>query len=142
MIVSWQVYPAIILALLIAYALHAWDVSIIEAKQTKAIAEQVTFDITKCEASKQITAKSEQDYETEIAKRDADIAALKLRYGTCAIMPVAKPTRISHATNQPDKPSKPDGILISSLLDYADQCETDRIKVMTLQGFITDERKQ
>lgn len=139
----WYV-PAIggfLLASIIAYTAHSLDVDRLELKAEKDKQAQVQYDVKQCQEAKDLTAKSEQDYESQIAKRDADIAALKLRYGTCAIMPVAKPARVSHAANQPNKPSKSDGILISSLLDYAGECEKDRIKVVTLQGFITSERK-
>lgn len=140
MIFAWpQIIAASVLTVLICYGLHSLDIDRVQSKAASTLASQMQFDIKQCESQKQITSKSETDYETAIAQRDADIK--RLRNQPTKLVYITKPASSSNAANQPNQPSSANAIDSGRLYDFSGECEADRIKVNILQSFITQERK-
>lgn len=86
--------------------------------------------------AQEITQTVSQDYENQIAIRDADIARLSSRPAKCLPISTTKAASGSNAANGADQPDKSNGIPDTALYRYAGECETDRIKVNALQSFI------
>ncbi len=141
MILPWYIPAAgaAIVTSFLAYGAHSLDVNRINAKASKVLVAQMQFDIKQCQDSKQITTKAETDYETQITTLNNELKRLRNQPSTC--VPVTRPASKRNATKLTSKPSNGNGVTSGALLEYAGECETDRVKVNVLQGFIKDERK-
>lgn len=125
--------------LIISVFLHNLDVNQIEKSKKLALANQVQIDRNLCQKIKNITTKSESFYETQIVQRNADIKRLSERPMSC--IDVTGTSSKRDAIDQRKQSHNPDGIVAAAkLYDFAGECEIDRIKVITLQQFIKDER--
>lgn len=127
-------------ATIVSFFVGYWYVGHLKAEQAAALASQIKFDISQCQDSKNITTNADKTYEDLYNAASLELNRLRSQPATC--VHVTKSTSSGHATHKPNKPHNSDGISSQSLYDYAGQAETDRIKVITLQQFILDERKK
>lgn len=134
-LISWQIIPAIILTFLICLGLHTLDVDRIEAKSVQTVANQVTFDIKKCEAEKQITTNVSKDYETQINILNGQLDSLRRQPSKC--VPVSQPAARCNATTKQPITAKPDGISSAWLYSYAGEAESYRLRLIACQSFIS-----
>lgn len=131
----WPAIPALALAWLI----HNADVDRIEARQAKALTEQATALQEQCAADKKLTQGAENAYQKQIADLYLAINALKLRKpARCVPVYVTVPAKRPHATAPSSKLPDRDGIESSYLIDYAGRAEQCRLKLMGLQGFVSE----
>lgn len=140
LLANWKVCLGAAGAFLIALGLHNLDVNRIQARAAKELTAQVQADIKLCDSDKAKTTKAETYYETQIVALNSELNKLRKRPSTC--IPITRPASGSNATDKPSKSGDGNGAVTSgALLDFAGECEIDRIKVITLQGFILEERK-
>ncbi len=103
--------------------------------QITTLYAQLESERAKIKANQQLTREVSQNYEDAINKRNADLKRLQNRPARC--VPVTATAGSGDAANGGSQPDTANGITDSKLYDFASDCETDRIKVVTLQNFIS-----
>lgn len=121
----------------LAWLLHTVDVGRIEARQRTALTEQAATLAEQCNADKKLTKETEDGYQKRIAGLNSDINALKLRKPPRCVPVTAKPSVRPHAATPEAKLSGGDGIDSGFLIDYAGRAEECRLKLIGLQGFVS-----
>lgn len=121
----------------LAWLLHTVDVDRIEARQRTALTEQATQLQEQCTADKKLTKEAEDGYQKRIAGLNSDINALKLRKPHRCVPVTAKPSQRPHAASPEAKLSGGDGLQSEYLIEYAGRAEECRLKLIGLQGFVS-----
>ena len=127
---------AAVITFLVCLGLHTLDVDRITAANVKAVADQVQFDIKKCEAEKEITTNVSNDYEKQIDTLNGQLNSL--RHAAPRIVYVKQPAGGHHAAAKQSINGSANAIDSVKFYDYAGTCETDRLKVIGLQKFINE----
>lgn len=104
--------------------------------QLKTAGTELENQKKSCEAAKTTTQEVTKNYENLLAQRDADIAELRKRPATCVPIYISRSASGGDAAHQPNLAGEGNGVSSSFLIDFAGSCETDRIKVITLQDYI------
>lgn len=136
---------ASLLTLAVCYGLHTISVGWIEAKHSKELTEQKTVLTAQCEAAKAITEEVSNDYQKELAARDASLAdARRLLSQRCTAAVVGLPASGHHGSSGSDKPSgsNDSGLRIDAneALDIAAEGEKYRLQLIGCQAFIERSR--
>lgn len=127
----------------LAWLLHMVDVNRIEARQRDALQEQATVLQDKCDADKKLTEGIENDYQKQVNALNSTINALRLRkLARCVPVRDAVPAKRPNAAPTGAKLPERDGVSSEYLIDYAGRAEECRLKLITLQGFVTQVWKQ
>lgn len=131
----------LIVGLVISYFVAEWRISNITAAAATTLTKQIADDHQLCNSAQNVTTNADKKYENLYNAAQSELDKLRAQPTTCVPVYIKRPARVAHAANQPVKPDKPNGVTSTALYDFAGECETDRIKVITCQQFITDERK-
>ena len=133
----WRYALAVATALSVAYVLHAADIRRIEARQITALAAQADQLRAECAKDKQLTEEISHAYEIKIASLRGQLAHAKRVFAPAACVPITLSAGEFHGAGRPDEPAGPHGVLADTLLEYAADAETYRLKLMSCQDFIT-----
>lgn len=130
---------------LVAFGLHSCDVDKINAKHKTAMeeakkqcdGEKLALQ-TQCKDDATLTGGISYDYQNIIAGGNADYADLLQRYqnNPIELFQSAPAGRGTDATDKQDQPRKASGITPAKYFGFANECETDRGKVIGLQETI------
>lgn len=131
---QWKVFLGIGIASAVLITLHNLDIGRIEAKQATELQAQKDADKKICDNNKKITSNSENYYEALYTASNAKLNSMLQHPPKC--VPITKSAHSGNATNVINKQDSSNGISSDALYNFAGECETDRIKVMTLQNFI------
>lgn len=92
--------------------------------------------IAACEKQKQISYEVSNEYQGRITDLNSKLASLRLRFDEVCI-PVNQSPGRPNATPAEGKLPGQNGVYAGALLDFARDCEQERLKVIGLQDFIT-----
>lgn len=105
-------------------------------KQIKDLNSEINDLLSKCKNAQEITSTVSQKYEDDDTKRNADLNELRGLPASCLAIHSASQANGSNATDKQNQPDSGAQISSAFLINYAGECEADRIKVIALQDFI------
>jgi len=106
-----------------------------ETKHEKALADQVKFDIERCQEDKKITEDISHGLQNSLDAANRKLNTLKLRDSRC-VLPVTKPATGHDAAARKSLAAGQDGISTEALYDFAGDAERYRLQLVSCQGFI------
>lgn len=136
---NWKTILAVILTAGLAYGLHALDVYRLEDEQRAAVAAQLKTDTEACDKAKEITKGVSDGLQKNLDDLSLAYAAVKrVRPNACVVVRPANATKRNDAATGSAIPARPDGGVNSDdLYAFANDAETDRLKLTACQSFIT-----
>jgi len=103
--------------------------------QGNALSQQKNALTKECNADKQLTKNAEDKYESQISGLNKQLAVVSLLPSSCVPIIADNTRRISSKVKS--KPHKSNaGITQSTLINFAGQCEHDRIEMNNLIDFV------
>ena len=116
-------------ATIICVMLHTIDVNRIQNANAKALAAQLKSDDIKCQEAKQISTSVSQKYEDQISALSSELN--RVRNATPAVVYVTrKASRPNAAATKQSGSCSANAIDSGKFIDFAGNCETDRLKVI------------
>jgi hypothetical protein len=132
----WDYRSLVVIVALSILAAAGWGLADSRGKDITALGkdlkaqEKATAD---CETERDISYETSEKYQDQLSNLDRKLRALRVQYSTACIK-IEAPGG-SNATTAPGKLSGQNGITAEALLDFAGQCERERIKVIGLQEY-------
>lgn len=111
---------------------------IAETRQEKALAAQELKLQAACAADKKLTENSSHAYQTKVSALTRQLADAKRMFAAKCIMPVTGEARSSDGSARAGEYAGQNAVNAGTLIDYAGECETYRLQVISLQDFIND----
>ena len=137
----WQPILAAILTGFIAFGFHSCSVSKLEKVKYDAVEAQRNASEAQCIGQQQITIGASNVYQNGLTQRDNDLDSVLRQPAVIAISNESRTPVRRNATDKPKEPNYRNEINTDELYRFAGECEKDRLKVISLQQFIRDERK-
>lgn len=126
---------AVVVTLIISYALHSLDVYRLEAKAAMDLQAQATEMIDKCKMNESINNGVSNDYENRINVLNSQLASLQPSHCTLPIT-IAPLQHNAEATGS--KSIDGNAIYSGTLYNFAAKAEKYKIQLIECQNFITE----
>lgn len=126
----------IIIVILSLLAASGWALADMRGKDLKAV--NISLNAWKsametCDKEREISYATSEQYQNKLSALDLKLKSLRVQYSAACIK--INPPGGSDATAAPGKLSGPHGLNADALLDFAADCERERLKVIGLQEY-------
>lgn len=121
---------------LAAFILSALIITRMEATHLKELGNARDAERAACTENAKLTEEVSRGYQKDLAKLRNDYDATRRMFRATPCVPVAPIAGGRAGSDGNGKLSRPHGIDTGTLLDYARDCERERLTVMACQGFV------